>query len=146
VTATRSLPDARLHALQPWDLPELKRFQPAYLVGYKAQRYQVELKEGFKQAKRMMAGIIANDVRQDIGGDEQRIHQVATAYSAITFKQLFLPVWVSAYRLNGKIYQVLVNARTAEVQGDRPYSFSKIAVFVLFLILALFITLHFTNK
>jgi DNA-directed RNA polymerase subunit RPC12/RpoP len=146
VTATRSLPVARLQALEPWGLPELKPFQPAYLAGYKAQRYQVELKEGFEQAKRMMAGIIANDVGQDIGGDEQHIHQVATAYSAITFKHLFLPVWVSAYRFNGKVYQVLINARTAEVQGDRPYSFWKIASFVSFLLLVLLAILYFTNR
>src|SRR5262245_39276773 len=146
IIATRSLPATRLEALDPWDLTELKLFQPAYLAGYKAQRYQVELKEGFEQAKGMMAGIITNDVRQDIGGDEQRIHQVATTYSAITFKHLLLPVWVSAYRFNGKVYQVLVNARTAEVQGDRPYSPWKIAFFVLSLLLALFIVLYFTNK
>ena len=146
VTAKRSLPVAQLQALEPWDLPELKLFQPAYLAGYKAQRYQVELKEGFEQAKGVMAGIIANDVRQDIGGDEQRIHQVATAYSGITFKHLFLPVWVSAYRFNGKVYQVLVNARTAEVQGDRPYSAWKIASFVLFLLLAFLIVSYLASK
>jgi hypothetical protein len=146
VTASRSLSRDQLQALEPWDLTELKPFQPAYLAGYKAQRYQVELKEGFEQAKTMMAEIIASDARKDIGGDEQHVHQVATAYSAITFKHLFLPVWVSAYRFNGKVYQVLVNARTAEVQGDRPYSFWKIASFVLFLFLALLIILYLSNK
>ena len=146
ITATRSLPPGRLRALEPWDLPELKPFRPAYLAGYKAQRYQVELKEGFEQAKGIIADIIANDVRADIGGDEQQIHQLATAYSAITFKHLFLPVWVSAYRFNGKIYQVLVNARTCEVQGDQPYSLWKIASFVFFLILALLTILYLTNR
>jgi hypothetical protein len=33
--------------------------------------------------------------------------------------------------LNQKIYQVVVNGRTGEVQGDRPYSFWKITLFII---------------
>jgi hypothetical protein len=35
-----------------------------------------------------------------------------------------------AYRYQNKRYQVIVNARTAEVQGDRPYSVWKITAAV----------------
>ena len=90
---------------------ELKPYQPAYLSGFKAQRYQIDPKEGFEDAKQFMALLITEDIRQDIGGDEQRIHQVATAYSAITFKHLLLPVWISAYRFQDRAYQVVVNAQ-----------------------------------
>jgi hypothetical protein len=76
-------------------------------------------------------------VRQDIGGDEQRIERLSTRYTAVTFKHLLLPVYVGAYHFNGKLYQVVVNGRTGEVQGERPYSFWKIALFVLTLLLAL---------
>ena len=113
----------------------MKPYQPAYLSGFKAQRYQIDPKEGFEDAKQFMALQITGDIRQDIGGDEQRIHQVATAYSAITFKHLLLPVWISAYRFQDRVYQVVVNARTGEVQGERPYSLLKISAFVVFLIL-----------
>lgn len=127
VAATKGLPRHRLDALEPWDLAEVRPYDPAYLSGFKAQRYQVELGQGFELAKEQMAAAIRNDVRRDIGGDEQRIHQVATHYSGVTFKYLLLPVWISAYRFHDKLYQVMVNARTGEVQGDRPYSFWKIA-------------------
>ena len=46
-----------------------------------------------------------------------------------------MPVYIGAYRFNQKVYQVIVNARTGEVQGDRPYSFWKIFFFALFLLL-----------
>jgi ribosomal protein S27E/ribosomal protein S27AE len=138
IPATRSLAPNRLTALEPWDMVELKPYDPAFLSGYKAQRYQVELDEGFEQAKQVAAQVIAGDVRQDIGGDEQRISNISTHYSGITFKHLLLPVYAGAYRLNQKVYQVVINGRTGEVQGDRPYSAWKIGcliVFVLFLIL-----------
>jgi DNA-directed RNA polymerase subunit RPC12/RpoP len=138
IPATRSLPLNRLAALEPWDLVELKPYDPAFLSGYKAQRYQVELGEGFEQAKQIAAQVITGDVRHDIGGDEQRISNISTHYSGITFKHLLLPVYAGAYRLNQKVYQVVINGRTGEVQGDRPYSAWKIGcliVFVLFIVL-----------
>ena len=131
IPATRSLPQNRLVALEPWDLVEIKPYDPAFLSGYKAQRYQVGLPEGFELAKQVAARAIEADVRSDIGGDEQRIHNISTHYSGITFKHIMLPVYVGAYRLNQKLYQVVVNGRTGEVQGDRPYSWVKITLFVL---------------
>ncbi|HZB46857.1 MAG TPA: hypothetical protein VE360_16490 [Pyrinomonadaceae bacterium] len=134
IPATRSLAPERLRALEPWDLADLKSYEPAYLSGYKAQRYQVELAEGFERAKELAAAAIHEDVRRDIGGDVQSIDNVSTHYSAITFKHLLLPVYVGAYRFNQKVYQVVVNGRTGEVQGERPYSFWKIFFFVLALL------------
>ena len=134
VPATKSLPPARLTALEPWDMAELTGYEPAYLSGYKAQRYQVGLAEGFELAKRAAAPVIEADVRRDIGGDEQRVTHLATKYSAVTFKHLLLPIYVGAYRFNQKVFQVVVNGRTGEVQGERPYSFWKIFFFTLFLL------------
>ena len=134
VPATKSVSRPRLHSLEPWDLDALKPYEPEFLSGFKAQRYQVELPEGFEEAKLIMAPTIEQDVREDIGGDEQRISHIATSYSAVTFKHILLPIYIGAYRFNQKVYQIMVNARTGEVQGDRPYSFWKIFFFVLFLI------------
>jgi len=122
----------RLNALEPWHLKEsLRPYDPSYLAGFEAQRSQVMLKEGFETAKDIMSGTIHSDVHHDIGGDEQRVHNISTAYSAITFKHILLPVWLSSYRYRNKQYQVMVNARTGEVQGDRPYSIVKITAAVL---------------
>jgi len=146
LTATRSVPPARLARLEPWDLAELKPYQPAYLAGHKAQRYQLEMADGFEEAKAIMEPVIETDVRQDIGGDEQRLHRVATAYSAISFKHLLLPVWISAYRFRGKVYQVLVNARTGEVQGARPYSPWKIGALVALLLLVGLVLVYLSER
>jgi DNA-directed RNA polymerase subunit RPC12/RpoP len=139
VPATKSLPPARLTALEPWDLAELTAYEPAYLSGYKAQRYQVDLAEGFELAKAAAAPAIQADVRRDIGGDEQRVTHVSTNYSAVTFKHLLLPVYVGAYHFREKVYQVVVNGRTGKVQGERPYSFWKIFFFVLALVALLLV-------
>jgi len=134
VPATKSLAPERLAALEPWDLGELTAYEPAYLSGYKAQRYQVALDEGFELAKRAAAPVIESDVRRDIGGDEQRVSHISTNYTGVTFKHLLLPVYAGAYRFRERVFQVVVNGRTGEVQGERPYSFWKIFLFVLCLV------------
>ena len=143
VAATQSVTLNRLQSLEPWDLDQLQPYQEAYLSGFKAQRYEVDLPQGFEKAKQIMAPVIEGDVRQDIGGDEQQIDDIATSYSAITFKHLLLPVYLGAYRFNQKVYQVMVNARTGEVQGDRPYSAWKIALLILFILLTIGLIIYF---
>jgi ribosomal protein S27E len=130
VAASRAVAEAKLNALEPWDLESMCPYEPAYLAGFKAQRYQLELPGGFEKAKGTMGTTIAGDVRRDIGGDEQRIEALETRYANVMFRHLLLPVWIGAYRWQNKVYQVAVNARTGEVQGERPYSAAKIALLV----------------
>jgi hypothetical protein len=86
-----------------------------------------------------MAVTIQEDVRTNIGGDEQRVDHVQTEYSDVMFRHLLLPVWIGAYRFQSKVYQVVVNARTGEVQGERPYSAGKIALLVGTIVLVILI-------
>ncbi len=141
IAASRSVPEKKLNELAPWDMESLCPYEPAYIAGFKAQRYQVELPDGFEEAKSVMAGVIDGDVRADIGGDEQRVDAVETVYSNAFFRHVLLPVWIGAYRFRGKPYQVVVNARTGEVQGERPYSAWKIA-FLVFGIVALIVVIY----
>lgn len=139
VPASRSVDQSRFLELDPWRLEEVRPYEPSFLAGFKAQRYQVELPEAFQAAREMSAGAIQSSICADIGGDEQRILQVSTRYSEVTFKHLLLPAWIGAYRYQGKAYQVLVNARTGEVQGARPYSAAKIALLVVAILLVIVI-------
>lgn len=126
-----SVSPKRLQELDPWPLEKLVPYEPSFFAGFKVQRYQVDVQQGLGLAKAIMEDQIHSDVKRDIGGDEQRVHSVNTAHSQITFKHILLPVWISAYQYAGKQFQVVVNAQTGEVLGDRPYSKSKIALAVL---------------
>ena len=139
IAASRSVQEKKLNALQPWGLEALAAYEPGYLAGFKAQKYQLGLAEGYEEAKQVMANEIAGAIRSDIGGDEQRIMSVDTQYANTGFRHLLLPVWIGAYRFQNKAYQVVVNADTGEVQGERPYSVVKIALLVIFIIFVVLI-------
>ncbi len=127
VLASKSLPKRYTDGLAPWDLAGLKPYSPEYLAGFRAEGYQVELDEGFHEARAHMDRVIERDVRFDIGGDRQRIHGIDTDIADVTFKHILLPVWLAAYRYRGKSYRFVVNGTTGRVQGERPWSGWKIA-------------------
>ncbi len=131
VLASRTLPRAMAEKLEPWDLHSLEPYTDAFLSGFLAESYQIGLEEGFRLAEAIMDPVIRATVCRDIGGDHQRIHSLRTQHDNVTFKHLLLPIWIGAYRYRRKTYRFLVNARTGEVQGSRPYSWVKITLLVL---------------
>jgi DNA-directed RNA polymerase subunit RPC12/RpoP len=131
ILASRGLPRNLVRKLEPWPLEKCVSFTQEALAGFYARTYEVELEEGFQLAREIMDDAIRAEAKRRIGGDEQRVHSVSTSVSAVTFKHLLLPVWLLAYRYNDRTYQVMVNAATGEVQGERPWSIVKIMLAVL---------------
>ncbi|MCY4581205.1 MAG: hypothetical protein OXE50_00160 [Chloroflexi bacterium] len=126
VLASHSLPRKYMEKLEPWGLPDLVPFQNEYMSGFRAESYQVGLEQGFAEARQQMDEPIRQTIRFQIGGDEQIIQWKHSEFNDITFKHILLPVWISAYRYRNKPFRFLVNARTGEVQGERPWSWVKI--------------------
>lgn len=131
VIASQALPSKYLQALEPWDLTSLVPYKDEYLSGFQAESYQIDLANGFGVARQIMDGAIRQTIRADIGGDHQQISSVDTRYFRITFKHTLLPAWISAYRYQDKTYRFVINARTGEVQGERPWSIVKILFAIL---------------
>ena len=146
IPASDTLPRKYVDELEPWDLPNLTPYADEYLSGFQSESYTTDLRGGFNLAKDKMAPEIDSKIRWDIGGDAQRILSKTTYYSDITFKYILLPVWISAYRFKDRNFQFLVNARTGEVQGERPYSWIKITLLVLFIIALIATIVYFANK
>lgn len=133
VLASHALPQRFIKRFEnaAWDLSALEPYRPAYLAGFRAEIYAIDLVDGYAAACDAMDAVIRGDVRRDIGGDAQRIYAVRTERRDVTFKHVLLPVWIAAYRYGGKPYRFVVNGRTGEVIGERPYSWWKIAATVL---------------
>ncbi len=130
VMATSSLK----HSLSDWDLKNLVDYDESYLSGYESEVYSVELDEGLKSAKFLMESSIRVAIKRQIGGDQQEINSLDSDYSNITFKQILLPIYASAFKFNDKVYSYVINGRNGEISGDRPYSVAKITFTVLALL------------
>lgn len=146
VPACRSLPDKYLYAMDSWNPKAVVPFAEEYLSGFRAQSYEVDLKDGLVIAKKLMEPEILETIRRDIGGDEQEVLATRSSYSDLRFKHILLPLWISSYRYGGKVYRFLVNGQTGEIQGERPYSAIKIAFAALGILIAIIIFLMLMKK
>lgn len=131
VLASHSLPDHVTRSLEPWDLHNLVPYNEGYISGFQTECYQTEVEKGFEVAKGVMEDAIKITIRNHIGGDDQRINRMHVVHRDIKFKHILLPLWISAYQYNKKVYRFIINGRTGEVQGQRPYSAIKIALAVI---------------
>jgi hypothetical protein len=131
VEASNSVPDHLAGALTGWDISGMKPYSDDYVAGFTVEAYQLALEPAFESAKTKFASAIEGAIRQDIGGNHQRILAVDTRYDDVTFKHLLLPVWICSYQFQGKAWRVLVNGQTGAVAGDRPWSVWKIGAAVL---------------
>lgn len=137
VLASESLPKKKALKLDPWDLENIVHFKEDYLRGFKVENYRVDLPSAFTISKQIMTEEIRFLVRRDIGGDEQRIHSLDIDWSDLKFKHTLLPIYIASYPYKGKTYRFLVNGRTGEVQGERPYSAAKIALLVITILIVI---------
>ena len=146
IVASDSLPRNYMMKLEPWDLEAVVPYTDAYLSGFRTESYTVDLEKGFDLATGRMEPVINQTIRSDIGGDEQRILNKNTQYFDVTFKHLLLPVWISAYRYQDNVYRFMVNARTGQVSGERPWSWVKITFAVLLAIIVIVAIYYFSQS
>lgn len=131
VLASTKLPPKYAQAMDTWSLAQLQVYDPAFLTGFQAMRYDVDLERGFETAKQLMSGPIDRAICADIGGDQQRINSKSTQYDNLTFKHILLPIWTGAYRYGGRSWAYLINGQTGEVRGEAPVSWIKVTLAVL---------------
>jgi LSD1 subclass zinc finger protein len=146
VMASQTLPANIVGATGRWDLKALVPYQPEFVSGFQAEAYQVGLREGYPIAKVTIDSQVADLVRRDIGGDQQRIHNVATSYTDVKFKHVLLPVWISAYRYRDKAFRFIINGQTGEVSGESPKSWWKIALLTIAVLVVLFFALVLSGR
>ncbi|GAB3930222.1 PepSY domain-containing protein [Mucilaginibacter myungsuensis] len=134
VAASKSLDEKTLTKLGPWDFGAMVKFDERYMSGFRSETYQIDPQTGFGLAANIMHPQVLSDIRHDIGGDDQRIDSTDTDHQDKMIKYVMLPVWVSAYNYNNKVYQFTINANTGEVIGQRPLSWIKITLAILFVL------------
>jgi predicted RNA-binding Zn-ribbon protein involved in translation (DUF1610 family) len=117
-------------APEQFDLRALKPYLPEFLSGFLARRYDVGLREGYEQARRIMDRQIHSDIVRDVSADEVNVLAAHTDVLKSSFKQILLPLWGNRYTYRAKEYAVWVNGQTGKVSGKAPVSPWKVLLCV----------------
>jgi predicted RNA-binding Zn-ribbon protein involved in translation (DUF1610 family) len=139
IPASKGLPPDLSMSIEPFPTHELVAYEPSYLSGFLAEEYALGAQDALAKAKERMTGELYAACGREVPGDRFRNLNVETAWSAITYKNALLPVWIAAYQYSGTPYRFLVNGVTGQVGGKAPWSIAKIGCAVIAALLLLLV-------
>lgn len=135
--------------IEPFDTNNSIEYKPEYVSGFVSERYSIGVKSAWEKAKDYIKTKLRSAVRSKIksekNADDVRNLTMSTTFSNITYKYLMLPVWISSFKYNGKVYQFYVNGQTGKVGGKAPVSPYKVAVAVIIVIAIVVILAMLSN-
>ena len=135
VTSGKALRDEQVEGIFPYNTNNSVVYDEAYLAGYNAEHYTVNLKEGWGAAKKKADADIRRKILNSYNYDVVRYLNVNSSYTEIKYKYVLLPIWVSYYKYHNKTYYFLVNGETGKVGGKSPVSGIKVALLILLILM-----------
>ncbi|MBO4688450.1 MAG: TFIIB-type zinc ribbon-containing protein [Clostridiales bacterium] len=149
VMASKRTENSVVKACEPFDFTKLVPYSPQVVAGFIAERYSVGLKEGWGIAQESIKKRLQNNINKYIRSnwrcDRVDSLRFSTLYSNITYKYILVPVWISSFKYNEKVYQFVVNGQTGKVGGHAPVSALRVLAAIgigLAAIILLYLLLH----
>jgi DNA-directed RNA polymerase subunit RPC12/RpoP len=146
IRASNKVDELMLKKIEPFNLTALVAYKPEYLSGFFAERYSISLEDGWTFGIKIIDDSLKSEITGKIGGDQVRFLNVDTAYNSITYKHILLPIWLSSYQYQTKVYHFMVNGQNGIVHGDFPKSPWKIAGAVLLTLTIILIIAYFVMQ
>ncbi len=129
--ASKKMDRDLLARISPFSLKVLHVYNPAYLAGYVAERYDISLSQGFQAARSRFELQMEAHIRNERHFDHYRMMSYQHNYQSVRFKHILLPVYMSTYTYKEKPYPFIVNGETGLAAGKAPVSALKVLLAVL---------------
>ena len=122
ITGSQKLKKNLTNGLDSFDFSMLTAYDARYLADWPAERYQLPLADASLQARRQVLKRLRKKPVEATGKNEYikdlRLH--SNGLIVESFKLLLLPMWIVHYKLDDKVYDVVINGQTAVIHGERP--------------------------
>lgn len=126
VMASKKSDNSVVKRCEPFDFTKMVPYSPQVVAGFIAERYSIGLKDGWEIAQKSIKSRLQSNmhtyIRKQWRCDRVDSLRFSTLYSNITYKYLLVPVWISSFKYNDKVYQFVVNGQTGKVGGRAPVS------------------------
>jgi DNA-directed RNA polymerase subunit RPC12/RpoP len=146
VYATNSIDQKILEKIYPYDTNQLVPYAPHYLSGWRAELYQIDLRQAWKIGEKKVNEYERDACIKQIPGDTYRSLDVNTTITDTTFKHALMPVWIASYPYKGKVYRYMVNGQTGKVEGQKPVSWIRVTVAVVTALIIIAIIIYLVSQ
>lgn len=121
VDGSTKMDDELMESIEPFDLNATQDFQTAYLSGYLANRYDVEMDDCFRRANERIRYSTEQVFRDSTFGYVNVYPQSSNInlYNN-TYKYALYPVWLLNTSWNGQKFAFAMNGQTGKFVGNLP--------------------------
>lgn len=139
VPASKGVDAGRLRSVEPFPTTGLIPYDAGYLAGWVVERYQIDLVTAAARSREQMEAELRQLCAAQVPGDTHRNLDVRATFTEQRFKHILVPVWLLSYTYGATSYQVVVNGVTGRIAGGRPWSWVKIALLILAVLIVVFL-------
>ncbi len=119
--ASRLMDDALMDSIEPYNFSEAVAFEPAYMAGYLANRYDVPVEECMARAKDRVDYCTRESFRNTVTGFANPILSKSHInIESVKYSYVLYPVWLLNTKWEGNIYTFAMNAQSGKLVGDLP--------------------------
>lgn len=122
VDGSSKMPDELMQSLEPFDFSEAVPFEPAYLAGYLADRYDVKAEECVKLANNRIKRSTEAALEQTITGAYATTIPKGSYVNLNNAKAKYAlyPVWMLTTKWRDEVFIFAMNGQTGKFVGDLP--------------------------
>ena len=125
-TSNERINQKNLRKIYPFSMDDLIEYAPDYLAGWRANAYEVSLSDAWTIGKRNIREKAKTACYSAISSNRVRNFNMDADFSDETWRYILLPVYLSSYRYDEKVYQMMINGQTGAIAGTKPVVWSKV--------------------
>lgn len=119
IPAVKRLSELVARLLPEFDLPSAAAYDPRYLAGWPAEVYERSMSDASLDARQQAVQRIKKQINIKRSGITDLSYST-TSISIVSFKLIFVPVWITTYPFEDRPYTVLINGASGQVHGETP--------------------------
>lgn len=128
VDGSTKMPDDLMESIEPFDFREAVDFQTAYLAGYLADKYDVDMQSSIPRANER----VKSSAIDTLGSTAQGYVSLTPKSSNVQLlsgvsKYALFPVWILNTEYKGEKYTFAMNGQTGKFIGNLPVDNGKLA-------------------
>ncbi|MBE6786472.1 MAG: hypothetical protein E7538_09635 [Ruminococcaceae bacterium] len=136
VDGSSKMDDTLMESIEPFNIGEAKPFSTAYMAGYLADKYDVDLDSSIPRANERVKNSVVSALEKNVMSAGYSVvvpqnSQIEIANGSYAYA--LYPVWILNTTWNGKKYTFAMNGQTGKFVGDLPLDKSafwkKVAMF-----------------
>lgn len=129
VDGSTKFADDIMDSIEPYSYEGMKDFNPSYLSGFLAEKYDVEKDDAYSRAKMRVKNTTIEELKNDIRGyNFVNVKESNIDVEKKKDEYVLMPVWMLNIKYKDKMHTFAMNGQTGKMVGNVPISAKKLTL------------------